>query len=110
MKPTAFLVNTARGELVDEDAVARALDDHRIAGAALDAFAQEPLPLASPLRRVDPAMLILTPHNIGHSESGRRANLDLALAQILTLSRGKVPAHVVNPDAVARWRSRLGQG
>jgi phosphoglycerate dehydrogenase-like enzyme len=106
MKPTALLVNTARGEVVDEDAVARALHEGWIAGAAVDAFVQEPLPLASAYRGVDPERLILTPHNVSHSEAGRRANLKLALDQILAAGRGEVPAHAVNPEAVARWRRR----
>jgi D-3-phosphoglycerate dehydrogenase len=106
MKPTAILINTARGELLDEEAVARALDEGVIAGAALDAFVREPLPVDTPLRHVDPSRLILTPHNVAHSEAGRRANLALALDQILALGRGEVPAHVVNPEAIPRWRSR----
>jgi D-3-phosphoglycerate dehydrogenase len=105
MKPGAVLVNTARGGLVDEEAVARAITEGWIAGAALDAFAEEPLPLSSPLRAVDPTRLILTPHNASHSEAGRRANLALALAQILALGRGEVPSHLVNPDALARRRA-----
>lgn len=106
MKPTAVLVNTARGELLDEAAVARAIEAQRIAGAALDAFAREPLEPDSPLRRVDPTRLVLTPHNVSHSEGGRRANLRLALDQILAVGRGEPPAHVVNPDAIAHWRRR----
>ena len=104
MKPGALLVNTARGEILDEDAVARALDEGWIAGAALDAFVEEPLPPASPLRRVDPERLILTPHNVAHSDAGRRANLALAMEQIIGAGRGEVPIHVVNPDAIPRWR------
>lgn len=104
MKPTAVLVNTARGEVVDEEAVARALQEGWIAGAAVDAFVREPLPERHPYREVDPERLVLTPHNVSHSEAGRRANLRLALDQILAVGRGEVPAHVVNPDAIARWR------
>jgi D-3-phosphoglycerate dehydrogenase len=106
MKPTALLVNTARGEVVDEEAVARALAEGWIAGAAVDAFVKEPMPADHPYRTVDPERLILTPHNIAHSEAGRRANLRLALDQILAVGRGEPPAHAVNPDAVARWRGK----
>jgi len=106
MKPTALLVNTARGEVMDEEAVARALTEQWIAAAAVDAFVKEPLPAEHPYRAVDPERLILTPHNIAHSEAGRRANLRLALDQILAVGRGEPPAHAVNPDAVARWRGK----
>jgi len=106
MKPTAVLINTARGEIADEEAVARALSEGWIAGAALDAFTREPLPAASPLRAVDPERLILTPHNVSHSEAGRRANLDLALQQILAVGRGESPAHCVNPETIPRGRTR----
>jgi D-3-phosphoglycerate dehydrogenase len=106
MKPTALLLNTARGELVDEAAVARAVEERWIAGAAVDAFAQEPMPPDHPYRGVDPERLILTPHNIGHSEAGRRANLALALEQILAVGCGEPPAHVINPEAIATWRMK----
>ena len=106
MKPTALLINTARGEVVDEEAVARALGEKWIAGAAVDAFVKEPMPSDHCYRNVDPERLILTPHNIAHSEAGRRANLRLALDQILAVGRGEPPAHAVNPDAVARWRGK----
>jgi D-3-phosphoglycerate dehydrogenase len=106
MKPTALLINTARGELVDEEALARSLNERWIAGAALDTFTREPLPLSSPLRSVNPERLILTPHNVSHSEAGRRAGLKLALDQILAVGRGEVPQHVVNPEAIPRWRSK----
>jgi phosphoglycerate dehydrogenase-like enzyme len=106
MKPTAVLLNTARGEVADEEAVARALEEGWIAGAALDAFSREPLPLDSPLRRPDPERLILTPHNVAHSEAGRQANLRLALEQILAVGRGEALPHVVNPEAIAGRRPR----
>jgi phosphoglycerate dehydrogenase-like enzyme len=106
MKPTALLVNTARGEMADEEALARALGEGWIAGAAVDAFVKEPLPPVNPLRGVDPERLILTPHNVSHSEAGRRANLRLALEQILAATRGEAPAHCVNPDAIPHWRGK----
>jgi D-3-phosphoglycerate dehydrogenase len=106
MKPTAVLVNTARGEMADEEAVARALGEGWIAGAAIDAFVTEPLGPGNPLRAVDPERLILTPHNVSHSEAGRRANLRLALEQILAAARGEAPTHCVNPETIPHWRAR----
>jgi len=104
MKPTAVLVNTARGEMADEEALARAIGEGWIAGAAVDAFVKEPLPPGNPLRGVDLERLILTPHNVSHSEAGRRANLRLAFEQILAATRGEAPVHCVNPEAIPHWR------
>src|SRR5262249_34003583 len=92
MKPTAALVTTARGEMADEEAVARAIGEGWIAGAAVDAFVKEPLGPGSLLRDADPERLILTPHNVSHSEVGRRANLRLAFEQILAVVRRDPPA------------------
>jgi phosphoglycerate dehydrogenase-like enzyme len=60
MKPTSYLINTARGPIVDEAALLEALQQHRIAGAALDTYSQEPLPVDHPLRKLD--NVVLTPH------------------------------------------------
>jgi len=60
MKPTAYLVNTSRGPIVDEDALLKALQERRIAGAGLDVFGTEPLPLDHPFRKLD--NVVLTPH------------------------------------------------
>jgi D-3-phosphoglycerate dehydrogenase / 2-oxoglutarate reductase len=106
MKRTAIFVNTARGELVDEDALANAVEGRIIAAAAVDAFTREPLPPDHRLRATDPTRMLLTPHNIAHSERGRVANLTLALNQILTACTGEVPAHTVNREAIPHWRAR----
>ena len=62
MKPTAFFINTARGRMVDEDALFEAIDSGRIAGAGLDVFRYEPLPDDHPFFRLPPEKMILTPH------------------------------------------------
>ena len=96
MKPTAHLINTARGALVDEAALVRALREKWIAGAALDAYETEPLPPGHPL--VKAPRVLLSPH---HSSFGRDTGekVSLAAAQaIVDLARGKKPAMVVNPE------------
>ncbi len=108
MSRTAFLINTARGELVDEDALCRAIEGGWIAGAALDTFESEPLPMESRLRTLDPKRVILTPHNAAQSEAGRLADLKLAFDATLSALRGEVPKHTVNPQVVAQWRQRFG--
>jgi phosphoglycerate dehydrogenase-like enzyme len=70
MKPTSFLVNTARGPIVDEDALLKALQARKIAGAAIDVFSVEPLPVDHPFRKLD--NIVLTPHLGYVTEEGFR--------------------------------------
>jgi phosphoglycerate dehydrogenase-like enzyme len=65
MKPDAYLINVARGALIDEPALIKALQEKRIGGAALDVFAEEPLPTNSPLWDLD--NVLITPHSAGIS-------------------------------------------
>jgi phosphoglycerate dehydrogenase-like enzyme len=96
MKPTAFLINTARGALIDETALARALKERWIAGAALDTFTVEPLPAAHPLRNAP--NLLLTPHLASFArETGERVSLTAAQA-IVDLMNGRKPQFVVDPS------------
>jgi D-3-phosphoglycerate dehydrogenase len=107
MKPSAFLINTARGGVVDQGALARAIESGWIAGAALDTFEREPLEADSPLRRLDPERVILTPHNVGLSEAGRRANAALALRSIRQALKGEAPDQTKNREAIPAWERRL---
>jgi D-3-phosphoglycerate dehydrogenase len=107
MKPTACLINTSRGPVVDETALARALREGRLAGAALDVFEQEPLPAGSPLRAMD--NVILTPHAAYFSSPAvaqvpRRCGEELA--RVLTRER---PINVVNPEVYAPGAVRRGR-
>ena len=95
MKPGAFLVNTARGGCVDERAVHEALAQGRIAGAALDAFEVEPLPINSPLRQLDNA--ILTPHMVGHTQELFRSFAPACIDNVLCILAGEVPRYVCHP-------------
>jgi D-3-phosphoglycerate dehydrogenase len=78
MKPSAIIVNAARGEVIDEEALVDALREKRIAGAALDVFASEPLPKDHPLRSFD--NVVLTPH-LGASTVEAQANVALEIAE-----------------------------
>lgn len=94
MKPTAVLINTARGSLVDEDALAKALYDGTIAGAALDVLENEPLPEDSPLRCLD--NLLITSHLAGQTAQARiRAGLAAARA-VIDVLENREPAHPVD--------------
>ena len=99
MKPTAYLVNTARGGLVDETALVKALEERRIAGAALDVFAVEPLPEAG-LRRLE--RTVLSPHVAGCSAASLRAMTERCVETILAVARGRDPGPglVLNPETL----------
>lgn len=107
MKPTAFLVNTSRGPVLREPDLVQALDRRLIAGAALDVFDEEPLPMSSALRRVDPERLILTPHIIGTNPGSLEAGQKMAAQSILAILEGKAPDTIVNPPAIGRWKERF---
>lgn len=103
MKPDAILVNTGRGGLVDEAALAEALRGGRLFGAGLDVFSAEPLQPDSPLLTLD--NVVLTPHTAGSTlEAQRRVAADMA-RQMVEVLAGRRPAHLVNPEV---WDRRRG--
>jgi D-3-phosphoglycerate dehydrogenase / 2-oxoglutarate reductase len=105
MKPTAYLINTSRGAIIDEDALLAALESRQIAGVALDVMSSEPPPPDHPL--LHHARVIATPHIAFYSEA---AIVDLAtkaahhVAQAL---RGEVPSRVVNPAVLKKPHCRI---
>jgi phosphoglycerate dehydrogenase-like enzyme len=105
MKATAYLINTGRGEIIDEDALIAVLRDRRIAGAALDTFSIEPLPADSPLRTFD--NVIPTPHCVGHTVESYEEFLPALMENIAGILHGRLPLHCKNPEAESAWRKRL---
>jgi D-3-phosphoglycerate dehydrogenase len=103
MKPTAYLINTARGPIVDETALARALDAGHLAGAALDVLSKEP-PTASPLLGRD--NVILTPHMSFYSVESLVELQTKAAEEVVRVLTGRVPRDPVNPEAM---RSKPGR-
>ena len=93
MKPTAVLLNVARGELVDEDALVEALQQGTIKGAGVDAFAQEPLPADHPLLQLD--NVILTPHSSGYTPGTPRRRMEAAVANVARIAQGLPPGDLV---------------
>ncbi len=100
MKRTAFLINVARGEMVDEPALCRFLRERRIAGAGLDVFEVEPLPPSSPLLELENVML--TPHWLTATTQASRATCEGFIRGILRVAHGLVPDYVLNPAVLDR--------
>jgi D-3-phosphoglycerate dehydrogenase / 2-oxoglutarate reductase len=100
MKPTAYFVNTARGRIVDEPALIRALQEGWIAGAGLDVFEIEPLPIDSPLISLE--NVILAPHLAGTSVESVKRNRSQAIDQMEDALRTGRPSGLVNPTVTSR--------
>jgi D-3-phosphoglycerate dehydrogenase len=105
MKPDALLVNVARGAVVDEDALAEALANGRIGGAALDVFREQPLPANHRFFALD--NVILTPHMAGiTAESMMRMGVGAAEETIRVL-QGALPVNFCNPEVETAYRRRF---
>jgi D-3-phosphoglycerate dehydrogenase / 2-oxoglutarate reductase len=108
MKPNAIVLNTARGKVVDETALARAIAEGRIRGAAIDAFEEEPLPMESPLRKLGDRV-VLSPHSASYTEGGElRQGVAWATRSVLTALKGGIPDNVYNREVIPRWKERFG--
>jgi D-3-phosphoglycerate dehydrogenase len=103
MKPGAYLINTARGPIVDEQALAKALDAGQLAGAALDVMPQEP-PAGSPL--LGRENVIITPHTSFYSEESLLELQRKAAQEVADVLTGKAPKNPVNPKALEESAKR----
>jgi D-3-phosphoglycerate dehydrogenase len=99
MKPSAYLINTARGPIVQEKALTEALVARQIAGAGLDVFEVEPTPADNPLLELD--NVIVTPHGLCFTDECLTGLARSAFSAAAALARGTVPRYIVNPDALA---------
>jgi D-3-phosphoglycerate dehydrogenase len=100
IKPSAVLINTSRGPVIDEEALIEALTTRRIAGAGLDVYAQEPLPAEHPLLQLD--NVVCSPHIAGQTEEAMVGMSVRAAENILCVLRGQVPPFVANPEVIGQ--------
>ena len=108
MKRGAVFVNTARGGLVDQDALLAALDAGQLVGAGLDVTTPEPLPPDHPLLHRDD--VVVTPHVASATADGKVRIFEAAFAQALAVARGERPAHLLNPEVWDRVAEATAAG
>ncbi|MCY3664643.1 MAG: dehydrogenase [Gemmatimonadetes bacterium] len=100
MKPTAYLINTSRGPVVDEQALIRILQSGRIRGAGLDVFEQEPVDADNPLLKMD--NVVVAPHSLCHTDEYYMQTWRGRLRQVARIERGEIPEHVVNREVLEK--------
>jgi D-3-phosphoglycerate dehydrogenase len=98
MKPEAYIINSARGSIVDEDALISALQQKRIAGVATDVLAKEPVTSNHPLLQFD--NVIITPHIAWYSEESLEEARIKAAENVVRFIKGDLPSHPLNPEAL----------
>jgi D-3-phosphoglycerate dehydrogenase / 2-oxoglutarate reductase len=101
MKSSAILINTARGPIIDEAALYRALTEGWIAGAGLDVFEKEPSPADNPLFQLD--NIVVTPHTAGVSDQSVEATWRLSVEMVIQMSNQRFPRSYVNRECSPRW-------
>lgn len=104
MKPTAYLINVARGAIVDQAALTRCLQNGDIAGAGLDVFDPEPIPANDPLLVLD--NVIVAPHALCWTDECFQLIGRSAIRSLIDVAAGRIPQNIVNPEALEhpRWR------
>jgi phosphoglycerate dehydrogenase-like enzyme len=107
MKPTAYLINTARGPIVDQKALTTVLQERKIAGAGLDVFEVEPVPADEPILKLD--NVIVAPHALCWTDQCFAGNGAADVKAVLDVMKGEVPRGVVNRAVVdgPRFKARL---
>lgn len=108
MKPTAILINTSRAKVVNQADLIEALQQKKIAGAAIDVWETEPVDLTHPLLNLD--NVIVSPHVAGFTPEALRRIAQQAAKNCLQALKGEKPDFVVNPDVLDKWRARVNQG
>jgi glyoxylate reductase len=103
MKPTAYLINAARGPVVHEGALIAALQAGRIAGAGLDVYETEPVEPSNPLLGME--NVVTLPHVGSATDATRQAMVDLAIDNVLAVLQGKPPLTPVNPEVLPRLKA-----
>jgi phosphoglycerate dehydrogenase-like enzyme len=107
LKPTAVLINTARGTVVDLDALCDALEARAMAAAALDVLPEEPLPRGARILRFGDRVL-LSPHMVAANQGGTLgAAIPWAVEDVLAALRGELPQRIYNTEAAAKWQARF---
>ena len=107
MKKNAYIVNTARGALIDTEALVKALRKKWISGAALDTFEKEPLPLDSQL--LTQSNTILSGHVAAYNNNTNlmEESIELGTANVLKALRGEIPQNIINPNVIPKWIKRF---
>lgn len=105
MKPTAYFLNAARGDVVDEKAMIEALESGRIAGAGLDVLVEEPMPADHPLMKL--SNVVVTPHMAAQTQETVSKLVTMAAEGTLAVLRGEKWPHVANPEVYEhpRWKN-----
>jgi len=105
MKPTAILVNVARGGIVDQKALVDALTTRKIAGAGIDVYETEPLPADEPITKLD--NVVLTPHSVGLTKENMEQMVHMALDVCVQAVNGIIPDSAINKEVIPIWKERF---